>query len=222
MSAVSLIRMREPMRDWSEFGETPEPKAAIESGDLQAALSGFATRELLGYRMHGRGHSDVWISGFGVAQWLMGDTFGAARVWSRVCEEALKGRYAYSSTGTFQGGLLLWFASVWLKDEDWHDEAAALFDKLLRKRQPVMGAGFPSLLARLLRQEVDLPKVQAACNNEAYERMALFYAGVRASEAGDREATRQLWMQTKTPTYSQCEFEYYLLAHERKNLGVRG
>jgi hypothetical protein len=96
--------MREPDRDWSEFGEAPEPKAAIESGDLQAALSGFATRHLLDYRMHMRVYSDVWISGFGVVQWLMGDTRGAATVWSRVCEEALKGRYTYSSTGAFQGG----------------------------------------------------------------------------------------------------------------------
>jgi hypothetical protein len=210
--------MRDPVRDWNEFGETPEPRAAIEAGDLQAALSSFATRHLLDYRLRMRVYSDVWISGFGVAQWLMGDIFGAGTVWSRVCEEALKGRYTYSSTGTFQGGLLLWFASVWLKDEDWHDEAAALFDKLLRKRRPVMGASFPSLLARLLRKEVDLSEVQAACQGEAHERMALFYAGVRAFEDGDRAMTRQLWMQTNAPTYSQCELEYYLLAHERKQL----
>jgi hypothetical protein len=214
--------MREPDRDWNEFGATPEPKAAIESGDLQAALSGFATRHLLDHRMHMRVYSDVWISGFGVAQWLMGDTHGAATVWSRVCEEALKGRYTYSSTGTFQGGLLLWFASVWLKDEDWHDDAAALFDKLLRKRQPVMGARFPSLLARLLRKEVDLPEVQAACDGETDERLAWFYGGVRAFEAGDRAMARQLWMQAKAPTYSQCELEYYLLAHERKRFIKRG
>jgi len=210
--------MREPDRDWSEFGETPEPKAAIESGDLQAALSGFATRHLLDYRMHMRVYSDVWISGFGVVQWLMGDTEGAATVWSRVCEEALKGRYTYSSTGTFQGGLLIWFASVCLKDEDWHDEAAALFDKLLRKRQPVTGASFPSLLARLLRQEVDLTEVQAACKTEADERMALFYGGVRAFECGDQATARQLWMQAKAPTYPQCEFEHYLLEHERRKI----
>jgi len=202
--------MREPDRDWREFGETPEPKAAIESGDLQAALSGFATRHLLDYRMHMRVYSDVWISGFGVVQWMMGDTQGAATVWSRVCEEALKGRYTYSSTGTFQGGLLL--------DEDWHDEAAGLFDKLLRKRQPVMGAGFPSLLARLLRREVGLAEVQAACRHEADERMALFYDGVRAFEAGDRATTRKLWAQAKAPTYPQCELEYYLLLHERQKL----
>jgi len=212
--------MREPDRNWSEFGETPEPKAAIESGDLQAALSGFATRHLLDYRMHMRIYSDVWISGFGVVQWMMGDTQGAATVWSRVCEEALKGRYTYSSTGTFQGGLLLWFASVWLNDEGWHDDAAALFDKLLRKRQPVMGADFPSLLAKLLRRELDLAEVQTACKHEADERMALFYGGVRAFEAGDRATTGRLWGQAKAPTYPQCELEYYLLLHERQKLNT--
>jgi hypothetical protein len=213
--------MREPLQEWNKFGKTPEPKAAIESGDLQAALSGYATRHLLDYRV-GMGkmrvYSDVYICGFGVTLWLMGDTRGAAAVWARVCEEAMKGRYTYSSTGIFQGGLLLWFASVWLNDEDWHDEAAQLLDKLLRKKQPVMGATFPSLLAKLLRQEIDIAQVQAACRNEAQERMALFYAGVRAYEAGDRELTHRLWMQVKVPTYSQAEFEYYLLAHEKQKL----
>jgi hypothetical protein len=85
--------MREPPRAWDEFGQTPEPKAAIEAGDLQAALSGFATREMLDYRLHGRYHSDVWVCGFGVVQWLMGDRAGAARVWSKACDEALGGKF---------------------------------------------------------------------------------------------------------------------------------
>jgi len=143
--------MRAPVQHWNDVGTTPQPKAALESGDLQAALSGFATLHLLNYRMHMRVCSDVHISGFGVALWLLGDRLGAATVWSRVCDEALKGKYTYSSTGTFQGGLLLWFASVWLKDE---------------------------------------------------------------------EMTRRLWMEAKDPDYPQAELEYYLLAHEKKKLGI--
>lgn len=136
--------------------------------------------------------------------------------WATACDEALKGKFKYSGTGTFQPGLLLWFASVWLKDEDWHEEAAALFEKLLRKRQPVMGAGFSMVLAKFLRKEIDLPEVQAASKTECDERLALFYAGVRAFEAGDQDATQRLWLQVKAPTYSSCELEYYILKHELK------
>ena len=217
--------MRESAQEWNEFGTIPEPLAAIEAGDLQLALSGFATRYLLDYRMHMRVYADNDICGFGLTLWLMGDRLGAATVWSRVCEEVLKGRYTYSSTGTFQGGLLLWFASVWLKDEDWHEEAAALLDKLLRKKRPVMGANFHSSLARLLRKEVDLAQIRATFSDvpqmrEEEERLALFYAGVRAYEAGNTEMTRRLWMEAKDPKDTQVELEYYLLAHERKKLGV--
>ena len=208
--------MRASTNDWWDISKLPQPKAAIEAGDLQAALSGFATREMLDYRFHGHGNSDVWVSGFGVTLWLMGDTDGAARVWSKASDEALRGKFKYSSTATFQPGLLLWFASVWLKDEDWHDEAAAFLDKLVRKKQPSMGAFFPTLLARFLRKEVHLKEVQAACKSEADRRQALFYGGVRAFEAGDSDQSRQLWVQVEAPTYSQCEFEYYLLAHEIK------
>ncbi len=216
--------MRELLKDWWDISKLPQPKAAIEAGDLQAALHGFAAREMLDYRLHGRYHSDVWICGFGVTLWLMGDTDGAGRVWSRACDEALKGKFGYSSTGTFQSGLLLWFASVWLKDEDWHEEAAALFDKLLRKRQPVMGAGFSSLLARFLRQEIDLPQVKASYRDqppqvrEDYEWQVLFYGGVGAYEQGDIDETRRLWRQAKDRTDTSVALEYYLLEHERKKL----
>jgi hypothetical protein len=210
--------MREPIPSWEDFSKMPEPKAAIESGDLQAALSGFATSHLLDHRRRWQFYSDVYICGFGTVLWLMGDRSGAANVWAMACDEALKGKFKYSSTGTFQAGLLLWFASVWLKDEDWHDDAAALFDKLLRKRQPVMGAGFPSLLARLLRGEIDFPEVESACKTEADMSMALFYGGVRSFEVGDAAITSKLWEQAKAPTYSQCELEHYLLLHEHKNL----
>lgn len=170
-----------------------------------------------------RVYADDDVCGFGVTLWLMGDRVGAATVWSKVCDEALKGRYTYSSTGNFQGGLLLWFASVWLGDDGWHCEAAALFDKLLRKKRPVMGADFPSLLAKLLRREIDLPQIRASFSEvsqvrEGEEMLALFYAGVQAREAGDTEATRRLWKQASAPKQTQVELEYYLLAHERKKL----
>ena len=196
----------------------PEPQAAIESGDFHAALCGFATSHLLNYRQRSQFYSDVHICGFGVVLWLMEDRSGAANVWAAACDEAFKGKFKYSSTGVYQAGLLLWFASVWLKDGDWHDDAAALLDKLLRRRKPVMGADFPSLLARLLRGDVDLPAVQAACKSEDDQRMALFYGGVRAFETGNRDTTRRLWREARAPTYSECELEYYLLAHERKKL----
>jgi hypothetical protein len=217
-----------PQENFWPYEKLPAPHPAIERGDLQAALSAFATREMLDYRLHGPSHSDGWICGFGVTLWPMGDTDGAGRVWSRACDEALRGKFKYSSTGTFQSGLLLWFASVWLKDEDWHEEAEALFDKLLRKKRPAMGADFSIQLARLLRREIDLPEVRAAYRDkpphthDGYEWEALFYAGVRAYEDGDVEETRRLWGQAKERTMSWVVLEYYLLEHERKKLDTGG
>lgn len=210
------------------YAKLPEPHLAIESGDLRAALSAFATREMLDYRLHGPSHSDVWVCGFGVALWLMGDTNGAGRVWSRACDEALRGKFKYSSTGTFQAGLLLWFASVWLKEKDWHEQAEALFDKLLLKKRPVMGADFSILLAKLLRREIGLVDVQVSINDESpesrddFEWEALFYAGVRSYEDGDVEETRRLWSQAKVRRHSWVTLEYYLLKHERENLNKCG
>jgi hypothetical protein len=220
--------MREPQEDFWPYAKLPEPHPAIERGDFQAALSAFATREMLDYRLHGRPHGDVWVCGFGVALWLMGDRDGAGRVWSKACDEALRGKFKYSSTGTFQPGLFLWFASVWLKDEDWHEEAEQLFDKLLRRKQPLIGGDFSSLLARLLRREVGLSEVRAGYKDEpqhthhSFEWKALFYAGVRAYEEGDLEETRRLWDQAKERTESWVVLEYYLLEHERKQLDKRG
>jgi len=220
--------MREPQEDFWPYEKLPEPHPAIERGDLEAALAAFATREMLDYREHGPSYSDVWICGFGVTLWLMGDTNGAGSIWSKACDEALRGNFKYSSTGTFQSGLLLWFASVWLKDEDWHEEAEALFDKLLRKKRPAMGADFSMQLARLLRREVDLAEVQASFRDEQPEDRenceweALFYAGVRAYEEGDIEQTRRLWSQAKERTESWVTLEYYLLEHELEKLNKRG
>ena len=215
--------MDESPKEWWSISDLPQPRASIEAGDLQAALNGFAVREMLDYRLHGRFHSDVWICGFGVALWLMGDKFGAARVWSKATDESWKGKFKYSSTGTFQPGLLLWFASVWLKNEDYREEANALFEKLLHKRQPVMGAKFSILLAKLLRGEIAAAEVRDAFRNdppqvqESYEWEILFYSGVQAYEQGDIDKTRRLWMQAKERKVTSVVYEYYLLEHERKN-----
>jgi hypothetical protein len=181
---------------------------------------------MLDYRFWGRHHADGWICGFGVVQWLMGDRSGAARVWSRMCDECLRGKIKYSSTGTLQPGLLLWFASVWLKDEDWHDEAAALFEKLLRRKVPLMGGHFELMLAKLLRREITLEQLRTAYTDmrpqdrDGAERKALFYAGVRAYEEGKVEETRRLWSQVPEPINRDGELEYHLLLCERKKLGI--
>lgn len=212
------------MENFWPYEKLPEPHRAIEQGDLQAALGAFATREMLNYRMHGPSHSDVWVCGFGATLWLMGDTDGAGRVWSWACYEALRGKFRYSSTGTFQSGLLLWFAAAWLKREDWHAEAEALFDKLLRKKRPIMGADFSIQLARLLRREIDLEAVRAGYRDmpprtqNSYEWQAVFYAGVRAYEDGDIEETRQLWSQAEQRPESLLVVEYFLLEHEKMKL----
>src|ERR1051325_2354377 len=99
---LASSRMREPIPEWDEFGETPEPKAAIESGDLKAALSGFATRHLLDYRRRKQFYADDDICGFGIVLWLMSDRSGAASVWATAFGGANKGKFRYSSTGTFR------------------------------------------------------------------------------------------------------------------------
>ena len=207
-----------------EISKELYPPDAIDAGDLQGALSAFACREMLDYGLYGRFYSDVWICGFGVTLWLMGDTDGAGKVWSRACDEALKGKFKYSSTGTFQPGLLLWFASVWLKNEDWREEANALFDKLLKKRQPVMGASFSKLIAKYLRREIDLPQVQASFDDAPLQSqkhgkmLSLFYAGVQAYDVGKVDETRRLWRQVKERPKQTLVFEHYLLKHEIKKL----
>jgi hypothetical protein len=218
--------MPRDLREWGDYGRFPNPREALKAGDLRAALEGFATEHLLAFRFNHRS-SDGPAIGFGVVLWLLGDVYGAAMVWSQVCDQAFRGRYDYSSQATYQGGLLLWFASVWLKDEDWHCEAEQLVDKLLRKKRPVMGAGFPSRLARLLRKEIDLPQIEAEYSDvpllrEREQTQALFYAGVRAFEEGNLSETERLWRQVKTPENSFVELENYLLLHERGRLGDQG
>ena len=218
--------MRKLLED-SQISTLPHPWEALAEGNLQTALSSFAVREMLDYRKHGHGHADVWICGFGVTLWLMGDTEGAARLWSRACEEAAKGKFKYSSTGLFQPGLLLWFASVWLEEDRWQEDANALFDKLLAKRRQVMGADFPALLAKLLRGEIDLPQVQESYRESSAlirggcDREALFYAGVCAYERGNHQQTRELWEQIVAPAKPTGQLECYLWEHERRKLNRR-
>jgi hypothetical protein len=113
-----------------------------------------------------------------------------------------------------------------LKDEDWQDEAAALFEKLLRRKVPLMSGHFELVLAKLLRREITLEQVRTAYTDmrpqdrDGGERKALFYAGVRAYEEGKVEETRRLWSQVPEPTDRDGELEYYLLMYERKKLGL--
>jgi hypothetical protein len=225
--------MREPSPRWEKIAEPSRPLAALKAGDLKSALAGFATCHVLEYRtlndrLRRQFYSDSDLSGFGAVLWLMGDQLGAANVWSFATEEALEGHFRYSNTGTFQPGLLLWFASVWLKDEDWHDQAAALFEKLLRRKVPLMSGHFQILLAKLLRREITFEELRVAYTDmrpqerDGAERQALFYAGVRAYEEGKVEETRRLWSQVPAYTDRDGELEYYLLMHERKKLGKRG
>jgi hypothetical protein len=212
-----------------DISERLYPPDAIDAGDLHGALCAFAAREMLDYACHGqRMHFDGWICGFGVTLWLMGDTDGAGKVWSRACDEASRGKFKYSSTGIFQPGLLLWFASVWSKNEDWREEANALFDKLLKRRRPVMGARFSILLAKFLRREIDLSQVQSSYkaappqSQESYEIVSLFYAGVQAYDEGKVDETRRLWAQVKVKPKQTLVFEHYLLEHQRAKLGLGG
>jgi hypothetical protein len=210
------------IREWKSFGENPRPDEALKSGDLRAALGGFAMEHLLQSRFRDR-DSDGPAIGFGGALWLLGDYYGAAMLWAKVCDEAYKGRYHYSSQGTFQSGLLLWFASLWLKDNDWHDDADQLLDKLLKKKQLVMGAIFPSLLAKLLRGEINLLQVEKGYSDtpllrERQQTQALFYAGVRAMQDGKPLETERHWQQIKPPQNKAVDLEYYLLVHEREKL----
>src|ERR1041385_4360652 len=93
--------------DFWNIAKVPYPFSFLKDKNLEAALNTFALREMLDYRTDGHAHSDAWICGFGVTLWMMGDRFGAANVWSHACDEALRGKFKYSSTVTYQAGLLL-------------------------------------------------------------------------------------------------------------------
>lgn len=208
--------MGEPAPRWDDIAETPWAFGELHKGNLQAALNGFALRFVLDYRRQLRSYADADICGFGVTLWLMGDRLGAANVWAKMSDEAYRGRIKYSSFGCYTAPLLLWFASVWLKDEDWHTEAEQTVEKLLKRRHLVMGDEFTSQLARLLRKEIDLPQIEVDDDQEDAI-MATFYAGVRAYEEGNKAKTIRLWR--KIPKLKEDgPLEYYLLLHERRKL----
>jgi hypothetical protein len=220
--------MRELGNNMWDISRRLYPPDAIDAGDLERALCAFAAREMLEFAKYGQhSRSDDWICGFGLTLWLMGETDDAGKVWSRACDEGLSGKIKYSSTQGFQAGLLLWFASVWSKNEDWREEANALFDKLFRRRRPAMEASFSKLLAKFLRREIDLPQVQADYSDRSpksqkhYEMISLFYAGVQAYDDGRVDETRRLWAQVKDKPKQTLVFEHYLLEHERNKLNKR-
>src|SRR2546421_1287141 len=115
---------------WTEFGELPNSREALKSGDLRAALSGFAMEQMLDLRASLETRTDSPAIGFGTTLWLLGDFCGAAIVWANVCDAAIGGRYTQSECGTFKGGLLLWFASVWFKKGDWDRKPDVLTENL--------------------------------------------------------------------------------------------
>ena len=92
--------MRKRPPEWTEFGDEPDPEAALQAGDLQAALTGFATREMLDYRADGRCHSDGWICGFGVVQWLI---VGADRICANGDTANKIGTYAHAISARHHG-----------------------------------------------------------------------------------------------------------------------
>jgi hypothetical protein len=218
-----LRTMPETIPPWEQFGEELDPLAALECGLYAEALSRFATSHFLNYRMKVRMDSDVKISGFGVALWLIGDVFGAATVWSRVCDDALKGRIYYSSTGCYQGGLLLWFASVWLKDDECQAGATKLFRKLLARKRLPMSGRIHAFIARFLLGEIDFAEVQNSFSESlvmrtSEEREALFYAGVRAYQDENVAETLRFWNQINDPEPVTRWLENYLLNYERRKL----
>ena len=86
-----------------------------------------------------------------------------------------------------------------------------------------MGAGICASIAKHLRGEAELAKVEAEYNDvplfrERQQTMAMFYAGVRAFEEGNTQETLRLWSQVREPKNSLVEIEYYLLIAERNRL----
>ena len=226
-------------KKWSEIGIPPRPDEALKSRDYGTAANAFAMEHFLQCRDSRAWISDGSMIGFGAALWLAEDPHGAIRIWARVCDEAIKGRFTHSSDGTFKGGLLLWFASVWMEKLEWktdppelrdnltddmHDLADTLLEKLLRKKRPIMGAGIAASIAKHLRGEIDLATVETeysdvALFRERQQTMVMFYAGVRAFEHGNQQEALRLWSQVGTPKNSLIEIEYHLLVAERNRLG---
>jgi hypothetical protein len=103
------------------------------------------------------------------------------------------------------------------------DLANDLLDRLLKKKRPVMGAGIAMSIAKYLRGEIDLAKVEAEYSDvelfaERQRSMVKFYAGVKAIEGDNRQEALRLWSQISKPKNSLVEIEYYLLVAERNRL----
>lgn len=210
----------------------PHPAEALYEGDFKTALQSFAVLEMFDCQQHGRFHSDVWVCGFGACLWLLGDKQRAASTWTLACDEALRGKYRYSNSGLFGPGLYLWFAAVWLREVDLRAYANSLFEKLLKKRRPVMGSNDTSQFARLLRGDVDLdelfehyrtahrhhPNYASSPQYFDYERHALFHAGVRAYEQNDHELTLRLWRRVTPLKEPSLDLSYYIMEHEKSQL----
>jgi hypothetical protein len=86
-----------------------------------------------------------------------------------------------------------------------------------------MGAGIAASIAKYLRGEIDLAKVETEyCDVELFKErqrsMVVFYAGVKAVEDDDAQEALRLWSQVGEPKNSLVEIEYHLLIAERNRL----
>ena len=210
---------RPQLRDWTLFSKHPRPDEALKAGDLQRALTEFGLEQMLELRNSMGMTSDGPGVGFGATLWLLGDYEGAGYVWAQISERVFKGRYSHSNQKTFQGPLLLWFASVKLESKDWHDLATRTFQKLLRNK--LWRSDSVAELALFLQKEVDLAFLESKFTEPMRERQfpkALFYAGVRAIEEGNKSQALEYWDRVTVPNISLWELEYYLALHERQRL----
>jgi hypothetical protein len=211
--------MRPNIRDWKVFSEPPRPDEAMKSGDLHPALREFGFEQLMELRQPVAMRSDGPGIGFGTVLWLLGDYEGAGHAWAQITDAASQGRYSHSSAGTFQCGLLLWFAAVRLDCQDWHDLADRTFDKLLRKK---LGKdSWHGGLAQFLQGEIAFDDLHSSIDEPLRERQfpqAVFYAGLRALEEGNSEVALRHWDRLEQPQLSLWEHEYFLALHERDRL----
>jgi hypothetical protein len=93
-------------RKWKEIGQAPKPDDALKSSNFLVALNGFAMEHFLQFRDSRSMSSDSSIINFGATLWLLDDPHGATRIWARVCDEAIKGKFSHSGDGMFRSGLL--------------------------------------------------------------------------------------------------------------------
>jgi len=211
--------MQPKLDSWQTFSEIPRSDEALRAGDLQMALNGYAMEQLLELRSPVESRSDRPAIGFATVLWLLGDRAGAGHVLAQATETAFRGRYTHSAAGTFQECLLLWFASVRLQSQEWHNLANRTIDKLLRKK--FANNSWPARLALLLQGQVELNDVESSISEPLRERQfpqAMFYAGVRALEDGNPTLALRYWDLVQTPKLEYWESEYFLAVHERNRL----